>query len=205
MPRLARRRRIHAGTRGSSRRQTFSAVDTFAHLPPSIEVDRPCVWPGDGSGCFSRVIQRDRHVGLLAALAITAAPHSRRSHSRFSGLQRRKSAKSRSRSRKGRRARRRCPTSETRSRAEQIVGSLSRVIPRQLRPPHSRILLRLARARHLAFVGRADHPARQFHRTLDHMLRRFTRIVKGMVVYRRSHAREPRPQRGVGFRARLPS
>ncbi len=64
----------------------------------------------------------------------------------------------RSRSAPGRRAQRRCPTSATRSRAEQICGPRARA-SRQ-RPGGPRERRAVARARHLPLLGRARDPAR---------------------------------------------
>ena len=93
-------------------------------------------------------------------------PRSRSSPSRSAACRRPRSAKSRSPSPRARRARRPCRTSATRSGASRSSG-LARVLRGNL-GGGARERGPLARARHLALVGRADHPARQLHRPRPH-------------------------------------
>ena len=113
----------------------------------------------------SQVIQRDRHAELMSALAITAA-----SLEKFA-LEIRGLAEDRDR--RGRGAVRQGP--------EGLVGDAAQAQPHRLRADRrpgapgprqrdggARERRALARARHLALVGRARHPARQLHRARPH-------------------------------------
>ena len=113
----------------------------------------------------SQVIQRDRHAELLSALAITGS-----SLEKFA-LEIRGLAEDRDRRGRG----------TVRQRAEGLVGDAAQAQPDRLRADRRagaaaarqrrrgvREQRALARARHLAFVGRARHPAGQLHRARSH-------------------------------------
>ena len=141
------------------------AVGTFAHLPPSIEAD-VCRRLGlEPAPVASQVIQRDRHAELLAALAITGA-----SLEKFAleirGLQKTEIGEVEEPFAQG---------------AEGLVGDAAQAQPDRLRadcrpgaaaarqrPRGAREHRALARARHLALVGRARDSARQLHRARSH-------------------------------------
>ena len=171
------------------------AVGTFAHLPPSIEARRlRAARARAGAGLVAGHPARPPR---RAAVARSRSPRrrSRSSRSRSAVCRRPRSARSRSRSPRARRARRRCRTSATRSAASRSSGSRGwcAATPRGARERRA-----LARARHLALVGRARHPARQLHRARSHAAplhahRRGHGRLSG------AHAREPRAlaRRGV--------
>ena len=141
------------------------AVGTFAHLPPSIEAD-VCRRLGlEPAPVASQVIQRDRHAELLSALAITGA-----SLEKFAleirGLQKTEIGEVEEPFAKGQKGSSAMPHKRNPIGCEQIVG-LARLLrgncARGVREHRA-----VARARHLALVGRARHPARQLHRPRSH-------------------------------------
>jgi adenylosuccinate lyase len=170
------------------------AVGTFAHLPPSIEEDvcrRLQLTPAKVS---SQVIQRDRHAELLSALAITAA-----SLEKFAleirGLQKTEIGEVEEPFAKGQKGSSAMPHKRNPIGCEQIYG-LARAA--RQRPRVARERRAVARTRHLALVGRACHPADSFI-ALDHTLRRFTRITRGLVVYPERMRENLNRSRGVVF------
>ena len=141
------------------------AVGTFAHLPPSIEAD-VCRRLGlEPAPVASQVIQRDRHAELLSALAITGA-----SLEKFAleirGLQKTEIGEVEEPFAKGQKGSSAMPHKRNPIGCEQIVG-LARLL-RGNAHGGVREHRALARARHLALVGRARDPARQLHRARSH-------------------------------------
>ena len=128
----------------------------------------------------SQIIQRDRHAELMTALAITRRL-AREVRARDS-----RPAEDRDRRGRGavcaraRRARRRCPTSATRSAASRSVG-LARLLRGNAMAALENVALWHERDISHSSVERVILPDTFI--ALDHMLRRFTRIVTGMVVY----------------------
>ena len=103
-------------------------------------------------------------------------PRSRNSRSRSAACRRPRSARSRSRSRRVRRARRRCRTSATRSAASRSSAS-ARLIRGNCHAAFENIALWHERDISHSSVERVILPDSFI--ALDHMLRRFTRIVRG--------------------------
>ena len=155
------------------------AVGTFAHLPPSIEAD-VCRRLGlEPAPVASQVIQRDRHAELLAALAITAA-----SLEKFAleirGLQKTEIGEVEEPFAKGQKGSSAMPHKRNPIGCEQIVG-LARLIRGNCHAALENIALWHERDISHSSVERVILPDSFI--ALDHMLRRFTRIVRGMVVY----------------------
>src|SRR4249919_364166 len=155
------------------------AVGTFAHLPPSIEADvcrRLGLVPAPVA---SQVIQRDRHAELLAALAITAA-----SLEKFAleirGLQKTEIGEVEEPFAKGQKGSSAMPHKRNPIGCEQIVG-LARLIRGNCHAAFENIALWHERDISHSSVERVILPDSFI--AVDHMLRRFTRIVTGMVVY----------------------
>jgi adenylosuccinate lyase len=166
-------------------RQTVSvgklsgAVGTFAHLPPSIEADvcrRLGLTPAPVA---SQIIQRDRHAELLAALAITAA-----SVEKFAleirGLQKTEIGEVEEPFAKGQKGSSAMPHKRNPIGCEQVVG-LARLVRANCQAAFENIALWHERDISHSSVERVILPDSFI--VLDHMLRRFTRIVRGMVVH----------------------
>ena len=154
------------------------AVGTFAHLPPAIEAD-VCRRLGlEPAPVASQVIQRDRHAELLAALAITAA-----SLEQFAlevrGLQRTETGEVEEPFAKGQKGSSAMPHKRNPIGCEQICG-LARLIRGNCHAAFENIALWHERDISHSSVERVILPDSFI--ALDHMLRRFTRIVRGMVV-----------------------
>ena len=154
------------------------AVGTFAHLPPNIEAD-VCRRLGlEPAAVASQVIQRDRHAELLAALAITAA-----SLEKFAleirGLQKSEIAEVEEPFGKGQKGSSAMPHKRNPIGCEQIVG-LARLIRGNAHAALENVALWHERDISHSSVERVILPDSFI--ALDHMLRRFTRIVRGMAV-----------------------
>ncbi len=171
------------------------AVGTFAHLPPSIEAD-VCRRLGLAPAAVaSQVIQRDRHAELLAALAITAA-----SLEKFAleirGLQKTEIGEIEEPFGKGQKGSSAMPHKRNPIGCEQIVG-MARLIRGNCHAAFENIALWHERDISHSSVERVILPDSFI--ALDHMLRRLTRIVQGMVVYPDRMRENLERSRGVVF------
>jgi adenylosuccinate lyase len=155
------------------------AVGTFAHLPPSIEADVCRMLGLEPAPVASQVIQRDRHAELLAALAITAS-----SLEKFAleirGLQKTEIGEVEEPFAKGQKGSSAMPHKRNPIGCEQIVG-LARLVRANAGASLENNALWHERDISHSSVERVILPDSFI--ALDHMLRRFTRIVAGMVVY----------------------
>jgi adenylosuccinate lyase len=155
------------------------AVGTFAHLPPAIEAD-VCRRLGlEPAAVSSQVIQRDRHAELLSAVAITGA-----SLEKFAlevrGLQKTEIGEVEEPFGKGQKGSSAMPHKRNPIGCEQVVG-LARLLRANAHAALENVALWHERDISHSSVERVILPDSFI--ALDHMLRRFTRIVKGMVVY----------------------
>jgi adenylosuccinate lyase len=155
------------------------AVGTFAHLSPAIEAavcDRLGLAP---AAVASQVIQRDRHAELLAALAITAA-----SLEKFAlevrGLQKTEIGEVEEPFARGQKGSSAMPHKRNPVGCEQIVG-LARIVRGNNHVALENIALWHERDISHSSAERVILPDSFI--ALDHMLRRFTKIVQGMLVY----------------------
>ena len=171
------------------------AVGTFAHLDPSIEASvcqRLGLQPAPVS---SQVIQRDRHAELLCALAITAA-----SLEKFAleirGLQKTEIGEVEEPFGKGQKGSSAMPHKRNPVGCEQITG-LARLVRANAMAALENIALWHERDISHSSVERVILPDSFI--ALDHMLRRFTRIAKGMVVYPDRMRENLERSRGVVF------
>jgi adenylosuccinate lyase len=171
------------------------AVGMFAHLDPGIEArvcDRLGLQPAPVS---SQVIQRDRHAELMAALAITAA-----SLEKFAveirGLQKTEIGEIEEPFAKGQKGSSAMPHKRNPIGAEQITG-LARLIRGNAVAAFENVALWHERDISHSSVERVILPDSFI--ALDHMLRRFTRIVRGMVVYPERMMENLQRSRGVVF------
>ncbi len=182
-------------------RQTISvgklsgAVGTFAHLPPSIEV-AVCARLGlDPAPVASQVIQRDRHAELMVALAITAAALEKFALE-IRGLQKTEIGEVEEPFGKGQKGSSAMPHKRNPIGCEQIVG-MARLVRSNAHAALENIALWHERDISHSSVERVILPDSFI--VLDHMLRRMTRIVRGMVVYPERMLENLNRSRGVVF------
>jgi adenylosuccinate lyase len=155
------------------------AVGTFAHLAPEIEV-AVCRRLGiEPAAVASQVIQRDRHAELLSALAIAGATLETFALE-IRGLQKTEIGEVEEPFEKGQKGSSAMPHKRNPIGCEQIVG-LARLIRCNCQAAFENIALWHERDISHSSVERVILPDSFI--ALDHMLRRFTRIVRGMVVY----------------------
>jgi adenylosuccinate lyase len=171
------------------------AVGMFAHLDPSIEA-AVCARLGLGvAPVSSQVIQRDRHAELMTALAITAA-----SLEKFAleirGLQKTEIGEVEEPFGRGQKGSSAMPHKRNPIGCEQIVG-LARLIRANAMAALENVALWHERDISHSSVERVILPDSFI--ALDHMLRRFTKIVAGMVVYPERMAENLARSRGVVF------
>ena len=171
------------------------AVGTFAHLDPAIEA-RVCERLGlTPAPVSSQVIQRDRHAELLSALAITAA-----SLEKFAleirGLQKTEIGEVEEPFGKGQKGSSAMSHKRNPIGCEQITG-LARLVRANAMAALENVALWHERDISHSSVERVILPDSFI--ALDHMLRRFTRIVRGMVVYADRMKENLERSRGVVF------
>jgi adenylosuccinate lyase len=171
------------------------AVGTFAHLDPTIEA-RVCERLGlQPAPVSSQVIQRDRHAELLSMLAITAA-----SLEKFAleirGLQKTEIGEIEEPFGKGQKGSSAMPHKRNPVGCEQITG-LARLVRANAMAALENVALWHERDISHSSVERIILPDSFI--ALDHMLRRFVRIVRGMVVYPDRMRANLERSRGVVF------
>ncbi len=171
------------------------AVGTFAHLDPAIEAATCGKLGLDAAPISSQVIQRDRHAELMAALAITGA-----SLEKFAleirGLQKTEIGEVEEPFAKGQKGSSAMPHKRNPIGCEQIVG-LARLLRGNAVTAFENVALWHERDISHSSVERVILPDTFI--ALDHMLRRFARIVKGMVVYPDRMRENLERSRGVVF------
>jgi adenylosuccinate lyase len=171
------------------------AVGMFAHLDPGIEA-RVCERLGlQPAPVASQVIQRDRHAELMMALAITAA-----SLEKFAveirGLQKTEIGEIEEPFGKGQKGSSAMPHKRNPVGCEQITG-LARLVRGNAAAALENVALWHERDISHSSVERVILPDSFI--VLDHMLRRFTRIVRGMVVNADRMKENLERSRGVVF------
>ena len=175
--------------------QLSGAVGTFAHLPPTVEADVCRALGLEPAPVSSQVIQRDRHAELLSALAVTAS-----SLEKFAleirGLQKTEIGEVEEPFAKGQKGSSAMPHKRNPIGCEQIVG-LARLVRANAGAAFENNALWHERDISHSSVERVILPDSFI--ALDHMLRRFTRIVSGMVVYPERMRANLELSRGVVF------
>jgi adenylosuccinate lyase len=171
------------------------AVGTFGHLSPQIEED-VCRRLGlQPAPVASQVIQRDRHAELLSAIAITGA-----SLEKFAleirGLQKTEIGEVEEPFGRGQKGSSAMPHKRNPIGSEQIVG-LARLLRGNAHAALENIALWHERDISHSSVERVILPDSCL--ALDHMLRRMTRIVSGMVVNVERMRENLNRSRGVVF------
>ena len=171
------------------------AVGTYAHLDPGIEqsvCDQLGLRPAPVA---SQVIQRDRHAELLSALAITAAalePCARE----IRGLQKTEIGEVEEPFAKGQKGSSAMPHKRNPIGCEQITG-LARLVRANALAALENIALWHERDISHSSVERIIFP--DSFCSLDHMVRRFTGIVRDLVVYPERMLENLDRSRGVVF------
>jgi adenylosuccinate lyase len=175
--------------------QLSGAVGTFGHLPPGIEADVCRVLGLQPAPVSSQVIQRDRHAELASALAVTAS-----SLEKFAleirGLQKTEIGEVEEPFAKGQKGSSAMPHKRNPIGCEQIVG-LARLLRANAGAALENNALWHERDISHSSVERVILPDSFI--ALDHMLRRFTRIVSGMMVYPERMRANLELSRGVVF------
>jgi adenylosuccinate lyase len=171
------------------------AVGTFAHLPPSIESDVCRTLGLAPAPVASQVIQRDRHAELISVIAIIGS-----SLEKFAleirGLQKTEIGEVEEPFGKGQKGSSAMPHKRNPIGCEQIVG-LARLLRGNASAALENNALWHERDISHSSVERVILPDSFI--ALDHMLRRFTRIVTGMVVYTDRMRENLERSRGVVF------
>jgi adenylosuccinate lyase len=191
--------RVRRAQAGINVGKLSGAVGTFAHLDPSIEA-AVCRRLGlEPAPVSSQVIQRDRHAELLSVLAIAAA-----SLEKFAleirGLQKTEIGEIEEPFAKGQKGSSAMPHKRNPIGCEQVVG-LARLLRGNAMAAMENVALWHERDISHSSVERVILPDSFI--ALDHVLRRFTRIVKGMVVYPGRMRENLERSRGVVFSGTL--
>ena len=175
------------------------AVGTFAHLPPAVEADVCRALELAPAPVASQVIQRDRHAELISSLAITAS-----SLEKFAleirGLQKTEIGEVEEPFGKGQKGSSAMPHKRNPIGCEQIVG-LARLVRANAGAAFENNALWHERDISHSSVERVILPDSFI--ALDHMLRRFTRIVSGMLVYADRMRENLERSRGIVFSGTL--
>ncbi len=187
--------RVRQARAGISVGKLSGAVGTFAHLDPSLEA-AVCARLGlEPAPISSQIIQRDRHAALLSALALAAA-----SLEKFAleirGLQKTEIGEVEEPFAAGQKGSSAMPHKRNPIGCEQVVG-LARLLRGNAGVAMENIALWHERDISHSSVERVILPDSFI--ALDHMLRRFTRIVKGMVVHPERMRENLERSRGVVF------
>ncbi|HEV3214416.1 MAG TPA: adenylosuccinate lyase [Vicinamibacterales bacterium] len=171
------------------------AVGTYAHLDPSIEAGVCRALGLEPAPVSSQVIQRDRHAELLSAIAITGA-----SLEKFAlevrGLQKTEIGEVEEPFGKGQKGSSAMPHKRNPIGCEQITG-LARLLRANAHAALENVALWHERDISHSSVERVILPDSFI--VLDHMMRRFTRIVTGLVVHPDRMRENLERSRGVVF------
>jgi adenylosuccinate lyase len=187
--------RVRAAQKTISVGKLSGAVGTFAHLPPEIEADVCRRLHLEPAAVSSQVIQRDRHAEVMATLAITAA-----SLEKFAleirGLQKTEIGEVEEPFAKGQKGSSAMPHKRNPIGCEQICG-LARLLRGNAHAALENVALWHERDISHSSVERVILPDSFI--AVDHMLRRFTAIVRGMVVHPDRMLENLNRSRGVAF------
>jgi adenylosuccinate lyase len=187
--------RVRSSRKTISVGKLSGAVGTYAHLPPEIEADVCRRLHLEPAAVSSQVIQRDRYAEVMATLAITAA-----SLEKFAmeirGLQKTEIGEVEEPFAKGQKGSSAMPHKRNPIGCEQICG-LARLLRGNAHAALENVALWHERDISHSSVERVILPDSFI--ALDHMLRRFTNIVRGLLVYPDRMLENLRRSRGVVF------
>ncbi|HEV8347715.1 MAG TPA: adenylosuccinate lyase [Vicinamibacterales bacterium] len=187
--------RVRRARAGINVGKLSGAVGTFAHLPPSIEEEVCRRLQLEPAKVSSQVIQRDRHAALISTLAIAAA-----SLETFAleirGLQKTEIGEVEEPFAKGQKGSSAMPHKRNPIGCEQICG-LARLLRANAHASLENVALWHERDISHSSVERVILPDSFI--ALDHMLRRFTKIVRGMIVHPERMRENLNHSRGVVF------
>ena len=189
------RRRIELARNTVSVGKISGAVGTYAHLEPEIEKRVCSELALSPVRVASQVVQRDRHAELLAALAVTGA-----SLEKFAlevrGLQKTEIGEVEEGFAKGQKGSSAMPHKRNPIGCEQLTG-LARLLRANAMAAFENVALWHERDISHSSVERVIIPDSFI--ALDHMLRRFTRIVADLVVHPERMRENLELSRGVVF------
>jgi adenylosuccinate lyase len=191
--------RVERAREGIAVGKLSGAVGTFSHLPPEVE-EEVCARLGlKAAPVSSQVLQRDRHAEVLTALAICAASLEKFANE-IRALQKtevREVEEPFGEKQKGSSA---MPHKRNPVGCEQVAG-LARLVRSNSLAALENIALWHERDITHSSVERVIIP--DSFLVLDHMLRRFTEIVRGMAVHTERMRRNLESTLGVVFSGRL--
>ena len=187
--------RVQRAREGVAVGKISGAVGTFAHLPPEVERDVCAALELVPAPVASQVVQRDRHAELVSALAITGSTLEKCALE-IRGLQKTEIGEVEEPFAKGQKGSSAMPHKRNPIGCEQIVG-LARLLRANVVAAMENNALWHERDISHSSVERVILPDSFI--VLDHMLRRFTRIVSGMVVYPERMRENLNRSRGVVF------
>jgi len=187
--------RVRAARETISVGKLSGAVGTFAHVPPEIEADVCRRLHLEPAAVSSQVIQRDRHAELMTTLAISAASLEKFA-TEIRGLQKTEIGEVEEPFAKGQKGSSAMPHKRNPIGCEQICG-LARLLRGNAHAALENVALWHERDISHSSVERVILPDSFI--ALDHMLRRFTNIVRGLLVYPDRMLENLRRSRGVVF------
>jgi adenylosuccinate lyase len=187
--------RVRAARETISVGKLSGAVGTFAHVPPEIEADVCRRLHLEPAAVSSQVIQRDRHAELMTTLAITAASLEKFA-TEIRGLQKTEIGEVEEPFAKGQKGSSAMPHKRNPIGCEQICG-LARLLRGNAHAALENVALWHERDISHSSVERVILPDSFI--ALDHMLRRFTNIVRGLLVFPDRMLENLRRSRGVVF------
>src|SRR5262245_8901014 len=171
------------------------AVGTFAHVAPDVEEEVCRLLGLEAAPVSTQIVQRDRHAELMSSLALCAASLEKVAVE-IRSLQRTEILEAEEPFAEGQKGSSAMPHKRNPVSCEQVSG-LARLVRGNALAALENVALWHERDISHSSVERVILPDSFI--ALDHMLRRFTRIVRGMVVYPERMKENLNRSRGVVF------